>query len=299
VKRVWVVVGILGRSAIRGLRGSATTAAIAVVTIAIALFLVGAFALTVVNMEGMLDRFGRDLQVTAYLDDGLASEEEIAIAERVATIEGVSQVTVVGKAEALERFRDMAGGEALLEGLEANPLPSSLEIALAPASRTPQGLRILAEALEGLPGIDEVAHGRDWIEGYARVTSLVRVSGYALGTVLCLATLLIVANTIRLGIYAREDELEILALVGASRTFVRAPFLMEGTLQGAIGGVLAAMLLWVAFLVFVPQLEYGLTFLLGHAVPRFFDARELAVLVGGGALLGLFGAMAALFGWRP
>jgi len=268
------------------------------VTIAIALFLVGAFALTVVNMEGMLDRFGQDLQVTAYLDDELEPAEELAIAERVATIEGVSRVAVVGRAEALERFRDIVGGAALLEGLEENPLPSSLEITLAPASRTPEGMRIVADALEGLPGVDEVAHGSDWIEGYARVTSLVRVSGYALGTVLCLATLLIVANTIRLGVYAREDELAILSLVGASRTFVRTPFLMEGTLQGAIGGLLAAALLWVAFSVMVPQLEYGLTFLLGHAVPRFFDAAEIGLLIVGGAALGLVGSMAALFGWR-
>jgi cell division transport system permease protein len=207
-------------------------------------------------------------------------------------------VAVVGRAEALERFRDITGGAALLEGLEENPLPSSLEITLAPASRTTEGLRILAAALEGLPGVDEVAHGSDWIEGYARVTSLVRVSGYALGTVLCLATLLIVANTIRLGVYAREDELEILALVGASRTFVRTPFLIEGTLQGAVGGLLAAGLLFVAFRVLVPQLEYGLTFLLGHAVPRFFSVGEVAALVAGGAALGLVGSMAALFGWR-
>ena len=298
MRRVLVILAILGRSAVVGLRGSAVTAAIAVVTIAVALFLVGAFGLTVVNMEGMLDRFGRELSVTAYLDDDVQEERAVEIAERVATIEGVEQVTVVGKGEALERFRDIAGGEALLEGLEDNPLPASLEITLLESSRTPDGLRILANALDGLPGIDEVAHGSEWIEGYARATSLVRVSGYALGTVLCLATLLIVANTIRLGVYAREDELQILALVGASRTFVSTPFLMEGTLQGAIGGGLAALMLWLAFLLLVPQLQYGLTFLLGNAVPRFFDAGEVFSLMLGGALLGLFGSVAALLGWR-
>lgn len=298
MSRALVVLLILGRSAILGLRGAAVTAAIAVVTIGFALFLVGAFALTVVNMEGMLERFGEELSVIAYLDDEVDDDRAVAIAERVATIEGVERVAVVGRGEALERFRDIAGGAALLEGLEENPLPASLEITLGDASRTPEGLRILSSALDGLPGIDEVGHGSEWIEGYARATSLVRVSGYALGTVLCLATLLIVANTIRLGVYAREDELEILALVGASRTFVRTPFLLEGTLQGVIGGALAAAMLGLAFLVLVPQLEYGLTFLLGNVAPRFFDAGELAALVCGGAVLGFFGSLAALFGWR-
>lgn len=298
MKRALVILRIILRSAIRGLQSAAGTALLSVATIAIALFLVGAFALTVVNMEGMLERFGRDLQVTAYLDPDLEEGQEVAIAERVATIEGVSNVAVVGRAEALERFREIAGGAALLDGLEENPLPASIEISMLAASRTPEGLRILADALDGLPGVDEVAHGSDWIDGYARVTSLVRVSGYALGLVLCIATLLIVGSTIRLGVYAREDELEILALVGASRTFVRAPFLIEGTLQGALGGLCAAGLLWGAFLVLVPQLEYGLAFLLGNATPRFFQLDEIGWLVLGGAGLGLSGSIAAMLGLR-
>lgn len=298
MKRAFVLLQIILRSALRGLGSAAGTAVLAVATIAIALFLVGAFALTVVNMEGMLERFGRELQVTAYLEQEVDDAEAVAIAERVATIEGVASVSVVGRAEALERFREIAGGAALLDGLEENPLPASIEIALLPTSRTPEGIRILADALDGLPGIDEVAHGSDWIDGYARVTSLVRVSGYALGLVLCVATLLIVGSTIRLGVYAREDELEILALVGASRTFVRTPFLIEGTIQGAMGGLCAAALLWIAFLLLVPQLEYGLAFLLGNAVPRFFHVDEIAWLVAGGAGLGLSGSIAAMLGLR-
>jgi cell division transport system permease protein len=99
-------------------------------------------------------------------------------------------------------------------------------------------------------------------------------------------------------VYARVDELDILALVGASRTFVRAPFLMEGTLQGAIGGLLALLMLWLAFQLAVPQLEYGLAFFLGSTEARFFDAGEIARLLMGGAALGLCGSAAALVGWR-
>jgi cell division transport system permease protein len=218
--------------------------------------------------------------------------------ERARTVEGVEGVKLIDADAALRRFRDQEGGAALIEGLEENPMPASLEISLFRSSRTPEGLAILEASLDGLPGVEEVAHGQDWIEGYARAASFVRMSGYALGTVLALATLLIVSNTIRLGVYAREDELEILALVGASRTYVRAPFLLEGTLQGAAGGVLALALLWVAYTIFVPQLQYGLTFFLGSATPRFFVSGEMLRVVIGGAGLGFFGSMAALFGWR-
>ena len=293
-----MIVWILARSALRGLQGSSVTSAIAVLTIAVALVLSGAFALLVVNMEGLLDRFGRDLRVTAYLEEGLSDADRAQLARSVASIEGVERVDSIGKDEALARFGRRQGGAALLEGLDGNPLPASLEITLRAASRTPEGLAILSTSLDGLPGIDELAHGREWIEGYARVAALARSAGWALGGVLSLATLLIVANTIRLAVYARRDEIEILALVGASRSFVRVPFLLEGTLQGALGGLLALAVLLLAFQMVVPQIQYGLAFFLGSTEPRFFSGAEVLRLLLGGAGLGFAGSVAALIGWR-
>ncbi|MFP6640044.1 MAG: ABC transporter permease [Myxococcota bacterium] len=214
MRRLSVIVSILFRATWRGFRGSGVTAWVSVVTLAVALFLVGAFALVVVNMEGLLDRFGRDLTVTAYLQDDLSSEHTRRLAETVRSVEVVEELSIVDKDEALERFRQITGGAFLLEGIEENPLPASFEMLLRPEHRNLEGFAILEAALSGLPGIDELRHGREWIDGYARVVSLVRVSGYAVGLVLSLATLLIVANTIRLGVYARRDELEILELVG-------------------------------------------------------------------------------------
>jgi cell division transport system permease protein len=126
----------------------------------------------------------------------------------------------------------------------------------------------------------------------------VRTNANVLGGVLGMAALLIVANTIRLAIYSREDELEILSLVGASRTFVRIPFLLEGTAQGAIGGTIAVALLYLGFLLFLPQVEYGLELFIGKASPRFFAVIEAVWLIVGGAALGMFGSALALFGRR-
>src|SRR5262249_50091133 len=138
------------------------------------------------------------------------------------------------------RFRASPFGRAsLLDGLDENPLPASLEIVLAPEQRDRTGLDALVKRLSGLPGIAELGYGHEWVEGYARGVALVRRMAFALGAVLALATLLIVSNTIRLSVYARRDEIEILALVGAGRAFVAAPFLLEGLLEGALGGLLA------------------------------------------------------------
>ena len=294
MRRLLVVGCILGRAAWRGFRGSGMTAWVSVVTISVALFLVGAFYLVVVNMDGLLERFGQDLTVTAYLEDDLTPEEMGALAKTILSIEVVEHVAVIDKDQALERFRGMTGGAVLLEGIPENPLPASLEMRLRSENRSLEGFSILETAMVDLPGIAELRHGREWIDGYARVASLIRVSGYAVGVVLSLATLLIVANTIQLGIYARRDELDILELVGASRTFLRTPFLLEGTIQGMLGGLLAAGLLWLSFLVLLPSLQYGLAFLLGQTEARFFGLAEISRLVLGGALLGLVGSVAAL-----
>jgi cell division transport system permease protein len=288
------------RTAIRGIASSPVTSGISIVTIGVTLVLVGAFALLLRNMEELLDQFGDDLRVTAYLESDVSREALRALQDRVLAIPGVEDVEALSQDEALERFRASVGsGSALLDGLDINPLPASLEISLRDDRRSAEGMEAVAKAIEGLAGVESLSSGRDWVEGYLRAVALVRGVGVGLGIILALATLLIVSNTIRLGIYARRDELEILSLVGASRPFVQTPFLLEGLVQGAAGGVIALGLLYTLFRLVLPGFEFGLELLVGTA-PRFFASGEALILVAGGAGLGLFGSAAALSGgWRP
>jgi cell division transport system permease protein len=276
------------------------TSGISVVTIGVTLVLVGAFALLLRNMEELLDQFGDDLRVTAYLESEVSREALRGLEQRVREIPGVEDVEAVSQDEALERFRTSVGsGSALLDGLDINPLPASLEISLSEDQRSAEGMEAVANAIEGLAGVESLSSGRDWVEGYLRAVALVRGVGIGLGIILALATLLIVANTIRLGVFARRDELEILSLVGASRPFVQTPFLLEGLLQGAAGGAVALALLYALFRLALPGFEFGLELLVGSA-PRFFSSGEALIVVAGGAGLGLFGSAAALSGgWRP
>jgi cell division transport system permease protein len=288
------------RTATRGIASSPVTSGISVVTIGVTLVLVGAFALLLRNMEELLDQFGDDLRVTAYLESDVSVDALRALKDRVLAIPGVEDVEALSQDEALERFRASVGsGSALLDGLDINPLPASLEISLRDDRRSAEGMEAVANAIEGLAGVESLSSGRDWVEGYLRAVALVRGVGVGLGIILALATLLIVANTIRLGVFARRDELEILSLVGASRPFVQTPFLLEGLVQGAAGGALALGLLYALFRLVLPGFEFGLELLVGTA-PRFFSSGEALILVAGGAGLGLFGSAAALSGgWRP
>jgi cell division transport system permease protein len=298
VSRVLILIGIALSNAARGIRRASTTSLLAVLTIAVVLVLVGSAWLLVDNMAGLLDEFGSELGLTAYLDPALSEAEQDALAHRVDAAPGVASVELVTKDEALVRFEKMAGSAELLSGLAENPLPASLEIRLEAGARTRAAIEALESALAAEPGIDELAHGQEWIEGYARAIALVRGLAIGLGAVLALAALLIVANTIRLAIYARRDELDILALVGASRTFVRVPFLVEGTIQGMLGGLLALATVFVAFALLRGQLEYGLELVLGRAGLDFFTTAQAVALVLAGAVLGLLGSITALVGWK-
>ncbi len=283
------------RASLRGLRASPVTTSVSIATIGVALVLVGAFALMLGNMGRLVEGFGDALHVTVYLEDGLTAREREEIAARIATVEGVDAIKSVSKDEALRRFRQGVGrGVALLEGLERNPLPASLEVTLAPEWRTAEGLRAVVGSIDGLRGVAELAAGQDWVDGYARMLALLRGLALGVGSVLALAALLIVANTIRLAVFARRDELEILALVGASRTFVRIPLLLEGMLQGALGGALALLLLYGLYRLVLPGLAQGLALLIGSAEPEFFSLAQAVGLLGVGGALGVLGSAAAL-----
>lgn len=282
------------RAALRGLLGSPLPTLVSIATIALAVIPLGGLAIITGNMRALLDEQGASRQVTAFLDVDLDPAEETALARRVASLGGVERVELVTRDAALERFRDRLGGGALLEALEANPLPASIEVTLADGADGVEEAGAVAAALRALPGVEEVAGGEAWVEGYARALALVRGAGLGLGVILALATLLIVANTIRLAVYARRDELEILALVGASRTFLRVPYLIEGGIQGTLGGALGVALLYGLFRIAVPQLGDALELFLGWSQPRFLSAQGIAALVLGGAAFGLIGAAVAV-----
>lgn len=278
-----------------GLRGSPVTSAIAALTIGICLLLVGAFALLVANMEAILARFGEELHVVAYLEADLAQQRLDALMQRALALPGVETVEYVSAEEAALRFRAAQPDRAvLLDGLEESPLPASLELRLAAAERSAEPVRAVSDALAALPGVAEIGSGNEWIEGYAQAVALIRGIGLAIGAVLGIATLLIVANTIRLSILARRDEIDILRLVGASRTYVAAPFLLEGLIEGVAGGLIGLVLLWVGWSGLAPMLRGGLTLLIGDTTPVFLSMNGAIWLVVAGAALGLGGSAAAL-----
>lgn len=279
----------------RGLGAGPGNALAALGVMALALMLAGAFALGVGNVRGLVERVGDELTVSAWLAPGLDARAQAALASRAARIEGVRAVASLAADEALARVA-ATGPEraALVEALDENPLPATLEVTLRRDSRTAERVAGVRAELAALPGVEEVVGGEDWLAGYARALAWVNAVAATVGVVLALATVVIVASTIRLAQLARRDELEILALVGASRATLRLPFLLEGALLGAVAGGFAWLVLWGLFALARPRVASALAFA-GEGMPlAFLGVGESVALVAAGALLGLLGAALSL-----
>lgn len=262
-------------------------------TIAVSLFVLGAFLTLASNLSEVVTRWSRKVQVTFYLEDGLEPRIRESLVERLRAHPSVESVTTISREEALANFRRLfADLRTLPDDLGANPFPASVEATLRPGQHSPELVQALAGEFGQAPGVEEVQYDLLWIQRLATGIRLVRGVGALLGGILVLAAVFTISNVIRLTVYAREDELDIMRLVGATRGYVKGPFVVEGMIQGGLGGLVSVALLWVAFRVFAAD-ALGASDLLGRAVV-FLPADLCLMIVVGGMGVGVVGSLVSL-----
>jgi cell division transport system permease protein len=266
---------------------------VSVLTIALALFLGASFAVGLLSARRLLQGWGAEPSVTLYLDRSTTDEEARALAGRIAETERTGSVRYVDRAQALQRLRTELGdlGSAL-DGLPENPLPPSLEVIPA-GSPGPTEVRALASRVGKLSHVVEVDYGREWLDRIEALGLAMRNFGSGALALVLAAALLVVANTIRLAVYARRDEIEIMKLVGATNAYVRTPFLLEGMLQGLTGALLAVVGIEIVQRLVIPRAAVAFSFAAGAAAPHL-PAAHLAILAGAGAVVGLLGSYLAV-----
>jgi cell division transport system permease protein len=226
------------------LRGNKSTTLISMATIAFTMMLFGVFLLVYFNLDVLVGSLQQEIKVILYLRDGLSEKERADLEGKVRVEPGVSGVVYVSKAAALENFRrSLEGQDILLKGLGDNPLPASLELTLEKAYQSSEAVQRLAQQFKGLNGVEDIQYGREWVDNVNAVLEAVRVGSAAIGLILGLASVVIIAGTIGLTVWSRLEDIEVLQLIGATRAYIQMPFLMEGALMGLIGGVFAIGLL--------------------------------------------------------
>ena len=266
--------------------------AVSVGTIAVSLFVLGAFLTVASGLGQLVTRWTEKVQVIVYVEDGTEERVRASLENRLREDPAVGAVEFVSREQALARFRAMFRDlSSLPEDLGENPFPASLEVTLRPDRQSPADVERLAKAFTGVPGVREIQYDLLWIERLATGVRLVRGVGAFLGGILVLAGVFTISNVIRLTIYAREDELDIMRLVGATRAYVKGPFVTEGVIQGGVGGLVAVGLLWAT----LAWLSRALVTsdLLGRAAFSLPGGVSL-LLVAGGMVVGLAGSLLSL-----
>ena len=286
---------LVAHRALRNMRQSPFLCSAAVGTVAVSLTILAFFALVVLNVQKVTAHWSEEVQVVAYLDE-LPQDQELQgwIAD-IRSQPEVAQVAFVSRQEAFQRFKKRLARDAdLLDGLDPEILPASLEISLEEKYRSRKGVTAMVARLQQNKALSDLRYGQDWLERFESFVTLLQLAGLILGGFLLFAALFIVANTIKLTLYARRDELEIMTLVGGTPLFIKMPFLLEGAFQGAMGGCLALGGSYVLFRIFVRQ---GLTALLPLSGPdgvTFLPGSYQWLLIAAGASIGLLGSLLSL-----
>jgi len=266
---------------------------VTIITISLSILITSAFILFFINTSEIINSWQKGLRIMAYLKPGVSNTDLAYLKQAVQSLDGVESLRYIPKAEALSQLKiQMEHQSSLLENLTENPLPDSIEIRMTADIGSWHRIASLAGQIEMLTPVAEVEYGQRWIGRFIHLFNLFRLAGYAMGTLFFIAVIFIVANTIRLVIYSRREEVEIMRLVGATDNFIKIPFYFEGLIQGALGAVIGLGMLYLSFFFISANVEQE--FMPGLFRLKFIPPTILVEILAGSMLVGWLGCYISL-----
>jgi cell division transport system permease protein len=278
--------------AFRGLRANRMVNLLAVGTISMAMLIVGFFLIVFFNVRLAVNSLEDRLEMSVYLKDGLTENEKEFILRRLKAEPGVKQAALLSKAEALALFKKgLKGREALIDGLGENPLPDSFELKIDRRFAEADRLEAMAKKFSAYAGVEDVTYGRQGAAVISALYKLLAYGGTALAFLLGVSVVFIISNSVRLALYSRGQEIELMQWIGATRAFIQFPFLIEGMLLAVLGSALAVGILAVLY----SLLPHDVVLFLSQANGLdFLPPSVVAYIVAGGGLLGLAGGLVSV-----
>jgi cell division transport system permease protein len=267
------------QTALSAFRRSPLLSILSITTIAFSLFAFGLFGLVALNIRHALQQVEERVEIRAFVVDGTSLEDLTKAQDEIAKYPEVARVDIVSQAQALERARRELG--EFRDVFDAEFLPASLDVKLKEGHRDPATVKKVAAEVQALPVVDDIRFGEEWITQLYRLRNIAGVAGAALGLAFAAVAIIIIGATIRMAVLARGREISIMRLVGATDGFIRRPFLIEGSIKGVLGGLLALVLTYLA----MRTLDQYL-----HFETIFFDRRLATLGILFGALMGFLGS---------
>jgi cell division transport system permease protein len=269
------------------LRRSGRSALVSIGTIAIAFVTLAGFLLVSVNVQGALDRWLEAAEMSVYLLDTASVDERVALEQYLRAQPGVAEVEYVSKERALERFRtDFPELRDVTDGVGENPFPAALEVRLHTEDAGGTAADGLSKEVGGRPGVADVRYDRAWLSRLIGLVTTARFAGGLVAAILMLGAAFTVAAVVRLSLYARRDELEIMQLVGAPFSYIRGPAIVEGLLLGGMGAAVALVVIAILYSTMAGWIGPNLAGLTGATALRFLGPLEFAIVLLGGVGVG-------------
>ena len=266
---------------------------VTIITISLSILITSAFILFFINTNEIINSWKKGLRIMAYLKPGIANADLADLKVAIKSLDNVHRLRFISKQDALSQLKSqMKPQSSLFENLTENPLPDSFEIRMTASTASWQKIESLAAQIETLAQVEEVEYGQRWVGRFAQLIILFRLAGYAMGALFFMAAIFIVANTIRLVIYSRREEVEIMRLVGATDNFIKIPFYIEGLIQGALGAVIGLVILYIAFIFISSNVEQG--FFPGLFRFQFLSPSIIGLILLGSMLVGWLGCYISL-----
>ena len=279
--------GFYFREALLSFRRSALMSIAAILSITTILLIVGVFLLISINLNLFLKNLESQLEIIVYLEDNISQAELNILTNNLNSITGIKEVKFVSKEEAYQRLsKDLGEQKDILSAIEKNPLPASFEIQI----KDPKMIEQIANQITKFVKVEEVEYGRETAKRLLNFTYIFRRAGMLVLALLVFASILIISNIIKITVYARRNEIEIMSLVGATSWFIKWPFIIEGFLQGFISAILSIIILYNLYFFATNKVHQVIPFL-----PLVVDNMDLLpigiAIVLLGSFVGILGSM--------
>jgi cell division transport system permease protein len=261
----------------------------------LSLLILGVFLSLSNNLQHTAKELSKNIAAVFFLKKDTSEKELRVIEESLKKFTLVKNVQFKSANQALEKFKkNFPQLKEIIDNLKINPFPPSFEVSFSETALNSDEIRGFINEIKNMKGVEDVQFNRDWVEKMQSFSRLAKAIGIFLGGILILTSFFIISNVIKLNVFARKDEIEILRLVGATNTFIRTPFLLEGIVLGIFGGLFSLLFLFLLIKIFPFYLGTSLGVLNEIINFRYLSFSQSSLLVGGGAIIGFLGSLGPL-----
>ncbi len=281
------------KKAVADIRSNSFLNLITIMTISLSILVVSVFLLFFENAGRVVESWNQGGRAMIYLKKEFRPDMLPALKAKINALGEIDEMVYISKTQALDKLKkNMSSKSSFLKTLKKNPLPDALEIRMKPYKRF-EKIQTFAQNIKAINIVEGVEYGQDWLGKFLKIFNLFKITGYAMCSLFFLIALFITANTVRLAFYSRKLEIEIMRLVGATETFIKTPFYVEGLVQGFSGGILGLAALLIIYLTISSGITQSLAAYVYFDI-RFLSVKLIMLIIAGSTFLGWFGCYLSL-----